>query len=64
MQGQTKKNTTLGTTGGDFFLGWRSAPLSALATIPVTLLLCFGVYEPRSLNFFLLSILDLRMKVQ
>ena len=34
------------TIGGvEIFWGWRSAPLSALPTIPVTLLLCFGVFE-------------------
>jgi len=29
----------------EIFWGWRSEPLSALPTIPVTLLLCFGVFE-------------------
>ena len=43
MQGQTKKYyPTIG--GVEIFWGWRSEPLSALATIPVTLLLCFGVF--------------------
>lgn len=31
--------------GVEIFWGWRSEPLSALTTIPVTLLLCFGVFD-------------------
>ena len=36
------------------FWGWRSEPLSALATMPVTLLLCFGVLEHILISVLLL----------